>query len=73
MKALHHGGTETRRNQVCWAQNTWNFFYAAVAEIFDESAYRRFLQRTGSSRSKESYRDFIHEREITVAQKLRCC
>jgi DNA-binding XRE family transcriptional regulator len=44
-----------------------------IREIFDESAYDRFLVRTGSNRSADSYREFSRERELSVARKPRCC
>jgi len=46
---------------------------AAVREIFDESAYERFLLREHEVRSVESYRAFQNERESAVATKPRCC
>jgi hypothetical protein len=46
---------------------------AAAREIFDESGYDRFLHRTGVARSKESYREFLLERESTTSRKPRCC
>jgi hypothetical protein len=46
---------------------------ATLREIFDESAYDRFLQRTKATRSFESYRAFTHERESAIARKPRCC
>lgn len=44
-----------------------------LREIFDENAYQRFLVRTGSAASVQSYRDFQRERETAMAQKPRCC
>ncbi len=46
---------------------------ATLREIFDESAYDRFLARTQTLRSVESYREFMRERETTVAKRPRCC
>ena len=46
---------------------------AALREIFDESPYDRFLQRTKSSRSVTSYRDFARERDAALLKKPRCC
>jgi hypothetical protein len=46
---------------------------AALREIFDESAYDRFLLRMQLARSAESYREFLRERESIVARKPRCC
>lgn len=46
---------------------------AALREIFDESAYDRFLTRTQASRSIASYRQFMQERDEAVEKKPRCC
>ncbi len=46
---------------------------AALREIFDESAYDRFLLRTNAARSVVSYRDYMRERDAAMAQKPRCC
>ena len=46
---------------------------AALREIFDESAYDRFLLRTNASRSIASYRDFARERDAALLKKPRCC
>ncbi|HET9285809.1 MAG TPA: CstA-like transporter-associated (seleno)protein [Candidatus Angelobacter sp.] len=54
-------------------QNGWKILRSILREIFDESAYDRFLQRTKTSHSVESYRAFMRERESAAAQKPRCC
>lgn len=46
---------------------------AALREIFDESAYDRFLLRTHASRSVASYREFARERDAAMVKKPRCC
>jgi hypothetical protein len=46
---------------------------AVLREIFDENAYERFLLRTNGVASVESYRQFMRERESSMAQKPRCC
>jgi hypothetical protein len=46
---------------------------AALREIFDESAYDRFLLRTQASRSVASYRAFTRERDAAMLKKPRCC
>jgi hypothetical protein len=46
---------------------------AALREIFDESAYDRFLLRTHASRSVASYREFTNERDAALLKKPRCC
>ena len=44
-----------------------------LREIFDESAYDRFLMRTHTSRSIASYRAFTRERDAAMRRKPRCC
>lgn len=44
-----------------------------LQEIFDESSYRRFLQRSGVPSSRDSYRDFWREKEVAHARRPRCC
>ena len=46
---------------------------ATLREIFDESAYDRFLLRTQASRSVASYRAFTRERDAAMVKKPRCC
>jgi hypothetical protein len=46
---------------------------ATLREIFDETAYDRFLLRTRSSRSVASYREFTRERDVAMLKKPRCC
>ncbi|HET7750378.1 MAG TPA: hypothetical protein VFK81_13415 [Terriglobales bacterium] len=47
-------------------------FMAALREIFDEAAYRRFLQRTRQPASRSSYRDFLRQR-MGAKPRPRCC
>jgi len=54
-------------------RRAWNVLRATLSEIFDESAYERFLQLTCTSRSKQSYDEFIREREATAINRPRCC
>ncbi len=44
-----------------------------VREIFDESAYERFLARAGAVASRESYAEFLRENETARQKKPRCC
>jgi len=46
---------------------------ATLREIFDENAYQRFLLRTSSVPSVESYSKFVHERDAAMSKKPRCC
>ena len=45
---------------------------AMLREIFDESAYQRFLQRTGEPSSRASYREFLRQR-FAGRPRPRCC
>ena len=46
---------------------------AALREIFDESAYARFLERTGQSSSRTAYAGFLRERAASQERRPRCC
>ena len=46
---------------------------AALREIFDESAYARFLSRTQMTSSPEAYAAFRHEFEEASARRPKCC
>ena len=73
-----HLTTETRRHGGLrklgsFGKALWSIMCAVLREIFDESAYDRFLAHTRSERSVSSYRAFMRERESTMARKPRCC
>jgi hypothetical protein len=61
---------ETLKNVLVAALQT---IRATVREIFDESAYDRFLLRTHASRSTASYCAFTRERETAMLKNPRCC
>ncbi len=46
---------------------------SALREIFDESAYARFLSRTQLPPSREAYAVFRREQEAMKVHGLRCC
>jgi hypothetical protein len=46
---------------------------AALREIFDESAYARFLLRTQMRPSREAYAAFWRERESLPTKPTKCC
>jgi len=66
-----HGDTEESRFRQLLS--VWELIRAMLREIFDESAYDRFLSRTGNERSVASYRAFTRERESSLARRPRCC
>jgi hypothetical protein len=46
---------------------------AALREIFDESAYARFLSRRQIASSREAYAAFCREYDTAKARRPRCC
>ena len=46
---------------------------AALREIFDESAYERFLDRQRRASSQAAYSDFLREIEAVKARRPKCC
>lgn len=44
-----------------------------LREIFDESAYQRFLERAKRPSSPAAYAAFWRERESSHARRQRCC
>ena len=46
---------------------------AALREIFDESAYTRFLSREHMVSSREAYAAFCRECDAAKARRPRCC
>jgi hypothetical protein len=46
---------------------------AALREIFDESAYSRFLKRNQAVSSRKAYAEFIREHELLRARRPKCC
>ena len=46
---------------------------AALREIFDESAYARFLARSHATSSPESYSAFLQEQAESRNRRPRCC
>jgi hypothetical protein len=48
-------------------------FLASLREIFDESAYARFLTQRQLVSSRAAYAAFRQEYEVTKARRPRCC
>jgi hypothetical protein len=46
---------------------------AALREIFDESAYQRFLDRSRLESSPNAYAIFLQENEQAKSRRPRCC
>jgi hypothetical protein len=50
-----------------------NILLATLREIFDESAYSRYLARTASQPSRASYAAFLDEKRAADLRRVRCC
>ena len=46
---------------------------ATLHEIFDEAAYKRFLERRQMPSSPQAYAEFLREHELLRARRPRCC
>jgi len=56
-----------------WLRHFAATLVCAIREIFDESAYERFLRRTQTTSCAQSYAAFRHEHEELKARRPRCC
>jgi len=50
-----------------------SLFTAALREVFDESAYSRFLSRNQLTSSRRAYAAFLVESDHAKARRPRCC
>lgn len=50
-----------------------NILAATLREIFDESAYDRFLTRHQLESCPSAYADFLRDHESLGARRARCC
>lgn len=53
--------------------SVWKILLSTLREIFDESAYERFLQRSGMKSSRLAYALFLRESEQMRNRRPRCC
>jgi hypothetical protein len=70
------GGTGSRIKALRLAErlkSCGEIFLAALREIFDESAYSRFLSQKQLASSRETYAAFRRENEVAKARRPRCC
>ena len=51
----------------------FNVLLAMLREIFDESAYTRYLEKHDLSSSPQAYAGFLREYELVKARRPRCC
>jgi hypothetical protein len=58
---------------LAWLAHIVVLFVSCLEEIFDESAYTRFLNRHRMLPSPESYAKFCQEQAAARARRPRCC
>ena len=63
----------TRFGVVAELGRAWALVVAALREIFDESAYRRFLTQRGIASSREAYAEFLRDGQALRERRPRCC
>ncbi len=56
-----------------WLANAAALFVSCLREIFDESAYMRFLRRRRMISSSTAYAEFCREQAAARARRPRCC
>jgi hypothetical protein len=60
-------------NLTAWLSKITTLFVSCMREIFDESAYARFLRRRGIGSSAAAYTAFCREEAAAKARRPRCC
>jgi hypothetical protein len=71
--AAESGLTLDRSRVLAAIRDGVRILLATFREIFDESAYQRFLRRHQLSASRNSYAAFRLESEAAKARRPRCC
>ena len=68
-------GTESnpRASVPTWFVGAIRLLLSTLREIFDESAYSRFLARHGISSCQRAYAAFLREQEGLKARRPKCC
>jgi hypothetical protein len=66
-------GRLTGASAPTWFAGTAKLLLCALREIFDESAYSRFLTRHGICSCPRAYAAFLREQEAIKARRPKCC
>jgi hypothetical protein len=61
------------RRQLAFVRRVLGLFRSALREIFEESAYERFLEREGKASSQAAYAEFLREGQAARERQTRCC
>jgi hypothetical protein len=67
------GQENVLRSPLAFIRRVLCLFRSVLREIFDESAYTRFLERHGMPSSHAAYAEFLREREAARERRPRCC
>jgi hypothetical protein len=82
---LRAGSVREPKAELCSAAQTWtsgptwfmvrvwSVLRSVLLEIFDESAYARFLARQGMTSSRKAYAGFLDEQQHLKSRRPRCC
>jgi hypothetical protein len=70
--SVNHVGTPVEPSST-GVTRAMSLLASALREIFDESAYARFLDRKQMASSAEAYAAFCQEYEVVKARRPRCC
>ena len=65
--------TNGRSTIVAAVTHSLAMLVATLREIFDESAYQRFLERSRLESSVNAYATFRQENEQSKSRRPRCC
>jgi hypothetical protein len=63
----------TRASVPTWFIGAARLLLCTLREIFDESAYSRFLARHGTNSCPRAYAAFLREQEGIKARRPKCC
>jgi hypothetical protein len=66
-------GRLTRASDPAWLLGVTRLLLSTLREIFDESAYSRFLARHQLSSCPLAYAAFLREQEGIKARRPKCC
>jgi hypothetical protein len=65
--------TRTGASVTRWFAGATRLWFSALREIFDESAYSRFLAQHAMSSCPSAYSAFLREQETIKARRPKCC
>ena len=73
MTAEHKQCEEELPRPSSWLKQAAAILVTVIREVFDESAYQRFLSRAQMPSSPLAYAAFRRENEVLKTRRPRCC